>query len=166
MEASDPRYDYNRFGSAGKRVGQAVVDILSKEQPSYTVGDVLDGYATKFAQELEKCIEDNKDKYRGAFYVLVMTHKEMWADNVVRNWFIARQTPPYAMDMMQSYPHRTKTLYMVDPKKGHITIIWSIPGFEECKSILKNKETYDPQLVKWIVDCFNGDLDKDSYEFV
>jgi len=159
------KYDYNRFGSKAKRVGQAVVDILSTPQPMQTVGDTLAAYGPDYAKQIEECIEANEHKYKSPFYVFVLTKKEMWAENVVRNWFIARQTPPYAFEMMQQYPNATKTLYMVDTKKGHVEALWSLPGWQDCISIAKNPTTYDPKLVKWVEDCLSHCLDRDSYSF-
>lgn len=164
LEKAD-KYDYNRFGSKGKRVGQAVVDIISEPQPMQTVGDTLAAYAPDYAKEMEQCIEDNMHKYKSPFFVFVITKKEMWAENVVRNWFIARQTPPHAFDMMSQYPHATKTLYMVDAKKGHVEAMWSLPGWEDCISVAKNPSAFDPKLVKWIEECFSHGLDRDSYSF-
>lgn len=162
--SNDSKYNYNRFGSKGSRVGQAVTDILSKEQPVYTVGEMLEGIGPKFAAELEKTINDNLGKYKSPFYVLALTKKEFWADNVVRNWFIARQTAPYALDMMINYPHHTKTLYVINGDRGDLKVAWSLPGYEDCKSILKTPDSYNPELVGWIKDCFNGDLNKDRYD--
>lgn len=165
VEPLADRYDYNRFGMKGTRVGQAVVDILSKEQPIQTVGDTLDAYGPKYAKEIEKTIEENQDKYTSPFYIFVLTKKEFWANNLVRNWFIARQTPPHAFKMMEQYSNYTKTLYMVDAKKGKLKILWSLPGFDDCITIARRPSFYDPELVKWVEECFNRKLDKDSYDF-
>lgn len=155
------RYSYNRFGKKGQRVGQAVADILSKEQPTYTAGEILDGYSQKFVEEIQSVIEKNQGKYTDPFYIFVLTKKEMWADNVVRNWFIARQTRPSALEMMSQYSNHTKTLYKVDSRsKEPIQVEWSLPGFSECISILKSPGTYDPELVRWILKCFEGKLDQ------
>ena len=163
MSKQDKKYTYDRFGMKGARVGQAVVDILSKEQPVYTAGEILDAYAPKFRDELEKTIQNNQDKFKSPFYIVVLTHKEMWAENVVRNWFIARQTPPHGLATVIDYPHHMKTLYMINSKKGDVKLLWTIPGLEDCKSIVRNKMQYDAQLVGWVEDCFAGKLDKDSY---
>lgn len=166
MDSNDPKYRYNKRGTKGARVGQAVSDILSKDQPTYSVGEILDGFGAKFAQELERTIDDNIHKYRSPFYVFALTKKEFWADNVVRNWFCARQSPPYALDMMIQYPGYTKTLYVVDSNKGDLKVAWSIPGWEECKSILKTPDTFSYELVQWIKDCWNQKLDLDNYDYL
>jgi hypothetical protein len=165
LDANDPKYDFNRGGSRGKRVGQAVTDILAGPCESQTVGETLDAFGPKFIQEMEQCIEENTHKYKSPFYIFVLTKKEMFADNIVRNYFIARQTPPYAFDMLEQYANYGKTLYIVDAKKGRLEILWSIPGFQDCLSVAKSPLTYDPQLVRWIEDCFQRKLDRDSYSF-
>ncbi|NJL54189.1 hypothetical protein HC928_02735 [bacterium] len=155
MSSSD-KYSYNRFGSKGQRVGQAVVDILSKEQPQYTVEDILEAYSHKYIAELEDCIEKNLKRYESPFYVFVLTKKEMWAENVVRNYFVARQSKPDMQDMIVEYPHATKTLYEIDSKKCSINLEWTLPGVEEAKSIMKNPSIYDPFLVDCIKKGFNS----------
>ena len=74
MDSNDPRYKYNRFGMKGARVGQAVADILSKDQPTYTAGEILDGFGAKFAQELEKSVNDSIGKYKSPFYIMALTN--------------------------------------------------------------------------------------------
>lgn len=163
MGKEKDKYHYDRFGKKGKRVGQAVVDILSKEQKSQTVQETIDAYAPQFLKELESAIEEGKRKYKSPYYVLVLSHKEMWAVNMMRNWFIPRQTPPYALDLLGQYPNHMKTLYMADADKGIVTLLWTIPGYQDCISILKNPLAYDQQLVKWIEECFNKELELDNY---
>jgi hypothetical protein len=164
-EAPVDKYDYNRFGAKGKRVGQAVFDILSQPQQFQTVGDTLDAFGPDYAKQIEQCIHDNQGKYKNPFYIFVLTKKEFWANNVLRNWFIARQSPPHAFDMMEQYSNYTKTLYIVDSHKGNIKALWSLPSWDDCISIAKCPQKYDPELVKWVEDCFTRELDKDSYSF-
>jgi len=159
------KYDYNRFGAKGQRVGQAVFDIISRYQPMQTVGETLDAFGPDYAKQMEECIEDNEHKYTSPFYIFVLTKKEFWANNVLRNYFIARQTPPHAFDMMEQYSNYTKTLYIVDANRGNIKCVWTLPGFDDCITIARNPANYDPELVKWVEACFTRSLDKDSYSF-
>ncbi|MCE5319446.1 MAG: hypothetical protein LLG04_19030 [Parachlamydia sp.] len=150
----------------GARVGQAVSDITSKDQPTYTVGEILDGFSARFAQELEVSVNDGLKKYKSPFYVLALTKKEFWADNIVRNWFIPRQTAPHALELMRKHPTCTKTLYVVEGNRGDIKVAWSIPAYEDCISIMKNPSIHSPELIRWIKDCFEGKLDLDSYDYL
>lgn len=159
------KYDFDRHGQKGKRVGQAAYDILSKEQESQTVGDTIDAFADQYARDMEECIESNRTKYKSPFYILVLTKKVFHIVNSLRNWFIARQTPPHAFQTMEEYSGYTKTLYLVDSHKGNIRLLWSLPGFEDCFAVAKNPQLYSPELVRWIELCFSRKLDRDSYSF-
>lgn len=163
MDSKDKRYSYEQFGTKGSHVGQAVSDILSKTQPNYSVGEILDAYQHSFAKELEDTIQNNYKRYADPFYILVLANKEMWAPNVGRSWFVARQTPPYATDMLVTFPNHLKILYKIQNSKMSCELLWTIPGMQDISSIRKSEEIYDPQLVKWIHDALNGNLDKDSY---
>lgn len=162
-DASSSRYEYKRFGCNAKRVGQAVTDILSKERDVCTAGQIIDEYGPKYALEIEKSISEGVKKYRFPFYVFVLTKKEQWATNLVRNFFIARQTAPSGLEMMVAYPHHTKTLYRINDDMGGVKLVWSLPGYEECKSIAKTPQIHSPELVKWIVDCFSGAMNDPNY---
>ena len=158
MDAKDKKYTYDRFGMKGARVGQAVHDILNSSQSTTTVEEILDEYSLKFVKELEDTISKNEHKYDNVFHVFVLSNKEMWAENVVRNWFIARETAPDALDMVAQYPNHCKILYEVNKKSGELKVRWTIPGIQDCISIVKNPGLYDPTLYKWICDCFKGSL--------
>ena len=165
LDPNSKRYNYERNSVKGKRVGQAVSDILANAPSvAMTAGDVMEAYQHKFVTEMENCIKENLDKFNDPFYILVLTKKEFWADNVVRNWFIARQTAPKTIDMITVYAHHTKTLYRIHKYSADVDIVWSLPGFEEMKTVLKNPETYDPKLVKWISDALAGNLDNNIVE--
>lgn len=158
MDAKNKKYSYDRFGMKGARVGQAVHDILSSKDENTTVEEILDEYSHKFVKELEDTINANEARYQGRFHVFVLSNKEMWATNVVRNWFVARETAPDPLDMVASYPNHAKILYEVDTHKNKVDLKWTIPGIQDCISVLKNTGLYDPQLCQWIYDCFMGKL--------
>lgn len=158
MEANDKKYTYDRFGMHGARVGQAVYDILKTGETGTTVEDILDQFAHKFNQELENTINANEHKYDDIYHIFVLSNKEMWAENVVRNWFIARETAPDGLDMVAQYPNHCKILYQVSKKSGEVKLKWTIPGIQDCISIVKNPQIYDPTLYKWIKECFSGSL--------
>jgi hypothetical protein len=155
MKSSD--YSYNRFGIEGQRVGQAVTDILSKEQPTYTVEDILDTSGQDFLKEVIKIADENKTKFEAPFHIFVLTNKDLGqfgVANVMRNKFVPRQTAPNMMDMMEQYSGSVKSLFEVNKEKGEITLLWCLPAYQDCLSILKTPNSYDPQLVAWIDECF------------
>ena len=150
---SGDKYSYQRFGSNAQRVGQAALDIISKDQPVYTTEDILDEFGKDYLADIQKFADEEKNKFDGIFYIFSLLHKDLGqfgVGNVLRHWKISRQTAPEPKSMMEQYKNHTKTLYEVNPQKGEITLLWSLPGFEECISILKNPDLYDRDLIKWI----------------
>lgn len=147
------KYSYQRFGSNAQRVGQAVMDILSEEQPVYTTEDILDEFGKDYLNDIQKFADEEKSKYDGKFYIFSLLYKDLGqfgVGNVVRHWKISRSTDPEPKAMMRDYKNHTKTLYEVDPQKGEINLLWTLPGYEECISILKNPDLYDRELLNWI----------------
>lgn len=132
------------------KVGEAAYKLLQKTDAAPTVEEILNEYQTKYAKEIEETIQNNHHKFDKDFYILVLTKKEHWAVNVLRNWFIARQTPPSVSHLRREYPNFMSTLYKVNKNGFGITVEWSLPTEQDCKTILKNKHLYDPQLVSWI----------------
>jgi hypothetical protein len=159
------KYDYNQLGTKGSRVGQAVLDIMSKPQAEQTCEDTMDAFGPDYVKQIEDAIDANKHKYKTEFYIFVLTKKEFWATNVVRNWIVARQSAPYAFEMMEQYPNHTKTLYLVDAQKGKIAVAWSLPGFDDCITIARSPDSFNQQLVRWVEQCFSRRLDRDTYSF-
>jgi hypothetical protein len=163
MDSTDTRYKYNRFGSKGARVGQAVVDMMGLDQPDLTAGDIIEAQSEKFTADFNKYAEEAAEKYTSPFYMFILTGKEHWAVNVVRNWFIPRQTAPHASQMMEDYPNKTKSLYLLDFEKGICKLLWTLPSPQECAIVLRHRNDYDPGLVASILDFAHGRLDRDSY---
>lgn len=155
-KASD-KYSYDRFGSKGSRVGQAVVDILSNEQPNYTAEEILDEMGKGVIKYLEEAVEEGCRKYQKPFFILHLLKKElsmMGVSNALlqkATCFAHRNWSP--QEVMAAHPHATKTLYFVDPKAGHMVLEWTVPGIEDCHSVLKNPKTYDPKLVQWVQEA-------------
>ena len=142
------------------KVGQAAFDILNKHQPVFTVQDILDEYQHAYVEELEDTIEKNKSKYLAPFHVVVLHKKEPWADNVLRNWFVARQTKPLSKWLRTEYPNHSHTIYQVDIEKGICDVLWSLPTWQDSLTILNNRNLYHPQLIGWIEDFASGKLDQ------
>lgn len=147
----DKRFLYNRDGVDAVKIGQ-LASHMAQTGEQCTVDDVIQEMGPQYIADLEKCADDNSGRYEYPFYILVMSKKEMWATNVIRNFFIARQTKPKMYELMVEYPNNVKTLYMVTA--GGMQLLWSLPDFEACKSIVSHPDSHDPQLLKWIDDCF------------
>lgn len=157
--AVDKKYSYDRFDTKGARAGQAVYDILSKDQPDYTVEEILEEMGKGIASYIQEEAERGCKKFDGTFYILHLFKKSMGEMNVANAMVQSArsfQTQFNIQEVMQSHPNSAKTLYEVDKKNGLIKLLWTVPGWEDCKSIKKNPGIYDPDLVKWVNMAIQG----------
>lgn len=146
------KYSYNRFGKKGVRVGQAAMDLLSSNPNKCSVEDILDQFGEEYIKGIQECAEEQKEKFDGVFHIVSLMKKDLThfnLENVVRHWTIPRKTCPLMSDMIYAYPNYASTVFQVDSKKGEITLLWTLPGYQDSKSIQKNKHLYDPQLAEW-----------------
>ena len=163
----DSKYDYNRFGSKGKRVGQAVMDIISKEQSNLTVEDILDDLGKDYLDLIRDKAETSKNIYQSPYYILSLLKKDLGylgVANVIKHSARPFQLKPMIKKVFEAHPGAVKTLFQVDSVKGEINLIWCIPAYDDCISILKTPKSYDEQLVRWIQEAFQGSLDNNNPE--
>lgn len=162
----EKKYSYDRFGSKGVRVGQAVHDIVSQPQPSYTAEEILEEMGKGIATYIQQAAEKGCQEYDGNFYILHIFKKALGVhkiENVMSQkaiCFKSRKWTP--REVMEEHPHAAKTFYGIDKINGIIKLIWTVPGWEDCKSIKKNPKLYDPDLVKWVLEATDGYKSRDS----
>ena len=144
------------------KVGQAVYDLLSREQPAYSVEDILDQFGRDYLDLIRSIADKAKGQFEPPFYIFSVLKKDLGqfgVANVLKHSARPFQLKVTSKRAVEAHPGATKTLFRVDAKKGEIALEWSIPSNEECVSVLKHADLYDPQLVKWIKKCFDGTLD-------
>jgi len=164
----EKKYSYQRFGSNAQRVGQAVVDILSKEQPEYRVEEILSEFGRDYLDIIRDLAERSKSLYESPYFILSLLRKDLGqfgVSNVVKHSArpFQHEATVKIKKVFEAHPESTKTLFKVDAKNGSIDLLWTIPSYEECKSILKHPGIYDVNLVMWIQQCFMGELDHQTH---
>lgn len=144
------------------KLGQAVYDIISKEQQDQTVEATIDAMTPKYFEELMKAVDKGCKDFESPFYIVVQRKKETIGGsvmNVLKHQYVTRQTKPYANYLRSEFPNADHDLYEVDSEKGTMTLLYTLPNAQDSKTILKNAECYDPKLVEWIVAYNRGSLD-------
>ena len=144
------------------KLGQAVYDILSKEQQDQTVEATIEAMTPKYFEELMKAVDKGCKDFESPFYIVVQRKKETIGGaitNVLRHKYVTRQTKPYSRFLRTEFPNADHDLYEVDSTKGTMTLLYTLPTEQDSKTILKNAECYDPKLVEWIVAYNHGSLD-------
>lgn len=144
------KYDYNRFGSKAKRVGQAVHDIITKgDMYAPTAEEISEERQKQYLKDLQEAADLGKKEYTSPFYVVYLFNKEHWSPLVNRGRFVRRQTEPIPENMMKLFPYFSKDVWRIDADKGTIDYQWTLPSLENFRQILKNKDQYSEDLVKW-----------------
>jgi hypothetical protein len=141
--------------------GKVAYDLLHKAfetEEMQNVEETLDAMTPAYFAELEDCAKKNSHKYQGNFYIVCLRKKENFFVNVLRQWFIARQTKPLAAVMLRDYPNHDHDIWEIG-RSGELKLLWTLPPGQEQQTILKNKHLYHSDLVKWIEDYHNGFLE-------
>lgn len=141
------------------KVGEACYEILSKPQEMQEVGETLDAMTPRYWKELYETIYANKDKLSAPFYIVVLRKKEPWALNILRQWFIARQTKPTPAFLRETYPNHDHDLWRVNFPSSQVALEWTLPTAQDSATILKSRWLYHEDLVKWIVQFNAGRLE-------
>lgn len=141
------------------KVGQAVYDIATKPQYEQSVEETLDAMTPKYIDELYKTIDENKKNFKTTFYIVVLRKKEFWAMNVLRQWYVARQTRPSARVMREDYPNHDHDVWRVDPVACTVDFMWTLPTKQDCKTITDHPNQYSAELVATIKMFNEGKLD-------
>lgn len=156
----EKKYTYDRFGSKGVRVGQAVHDILSKEQPNISAEEMLEEMGKGVVKYIQDAAEEGYNKFEGNFYIIHIFRKTLGnldVPNAMSQKAVGFVKGPVEPKFyMEVLPSAAKTLYEVDRKNGVIKLCWTVPGWEDCISIKKNPDLYDPDLVKWVKEATHG----------
>lgn len=139
-------------------VGKKVFEILSKPVEMQEVGETLEAMTPKYMEELFATASFNKNKLDSPFYIVVLRKKEPWALNVLRQWYIARQTKPLASFLRRKFPNHDHDVYLVNSKTEEVMHLWTLPTAQDSSTILKHKDMYHSDLVKWIQQFESGNL--------
>ena len=135
-------------------VGSAAVELQKNaSNDTHSVIDQTEKQISEYYANLVQCVNENKSKFEGDFYLVVITKKERLLENVMRNYFFARVSCPT--------PDYDQAVYKYDHKGEQVTFIWVIPDKETCLMMINNTALIAPeeqQLLQFVIDYSNGEL--------
>ena len=143
------------------KLGQAVYDILSKEQAIQTAEETTEAMTPKYYEELLKAADLGKNQFESPFYVVVLRKKNTvngTVECVLDHKYVRRQTKPSAVMMRQDFPNHDHDVYEIDSRKGCISYLWTLPTAQDCLKVTDFPGSYHPDLVKFIKDFNEGKL--------
>lgn len=99
------------------------------------------------------CINDAKSKFPKDFFIVVETKKEPLMHNVLRNYFVARQSCPT--------PTYDNTVYRYHRNDEIVELLWVLPSQATCK-MMRDRSLEIPaeerELLQYVLDDADGTL--------
>jgi len=134
-------------------VGKIALDLMSQPQENQDsiaqTREMLSDYEKNFYEAFKR----GKAQFNGDFYLVVLTKKERTMQNVIRNYFLVRESCPT--------PNNDQIVYRYDNKKDIADLLWVIPCEHACEHYRLNplgvpKE--ERALFQNILDFHDGSL--------
>lgn len=134
-------------------MGKIASDLMQKTPESRDPVEIGRAMQENYINELISCVENNKKRYIGNFFIVVLTKNEKLLPNVFRNYFLARSTCPT--------PNYDQSVFKFNSESEAIEYVWSIPDRNVCFYLRENKIYVHPserQLLQFVLDFSDGTL--------
>ena len=137
-------------------VGTLSSRLLERElkNPSqHSATDQMREQLKDYDYNIHLCIKDNKKKYVGNFYVIVLIKKEKLMQNVLRAYFLARETCPT--------PQHDQVVYLYNCREDKIDFLWVVPNADTASYMKCNPHIVLPrdyELLRYVVEFYDGSL--------
>ena len=138
-----------------KTVGQSAVELQTKQQENIKVLDQSQAMLEDYWKNLLETVDRGYKKYPGNFFIHVETKKEPLLENVLRNYFIDRQSCPT--------PNYDQTVFRYNKELGQIEYLWTIPDRSTCFMLKDNAlqvQLQERQLLDFVLKFDDGTLFK------
>lgn len=141
--------------SKRKTAGQVSQELAVKSvDNSHSAHDQMRENLIEYDKMICQCIETGKKEFAGDFYVVVITKKERLMQNVLRNYFLTRESCPT--------PQYDEAVYKFHKKDDRIEFLWVVPAKDVCEYIIENAlliPEEERDLLNFVLQFTNGDLD-------
>ena len=137
-------------------VGSAAIALQEKaDSNTHSIIDQTNAQLVEYYDELIKCVNENKSKVPGDFYVVVITKKEKLLENVIRNYFFSRVSCPT--------PDYDQAVYHYKASDETLSFVWVIPDRDTCLLLRANTSQVAAEeldLLGFVMNFANGELYK------
>lgn len=141
------RQNDEKEGRKGQIIPAKLEDYSHKlaldETKAPEVGEILAEYAREHEKEMNDIILKHRT-YSPKYCISVHTQKDPIKINVIRRRYFVRKTCPL--------PEWNSEVYSYDNRSCELRLEWTLPSEQDSINIIKNKDIYDKDLVKWIQD--------------
>lgn len=135
-------------------VGKVAIDLQKKESPTHDPIELEREMHKDYEAHMQQAIDRGLKDHPKDFYVVVLTKKERLLENVLRNFFLTRQSCPR--------PEYDQTVYRYDRATDTIEFLWVIPSKDTCQLFKQNALDIVPEergLLEYILKFYDGTLD-------
>lgn len=136
-------------------IGIIAPDLASKHESTidHTAHEQMQEMLKEWDKNMLECIQDAKSKFHKDFFIVVETKKEPLMHNVLRNYFIARQSCPT--------PMYDNTVYRYHRNDDIVELLWVLPSKATC-DMMRNRALEIPaeerELLQYVLDDADGTL--------
>ena len=110
-------------------VGEEAVKRLANPDTKQGIIETQREIDKEYFSEIEKCVKEHKD-WDEPYYIVVELKKERLLENVIRRYFIGRQSLPT--------PQWDQTVWRYNPKTGDLQFVWVLPDENTAKWMASN----------------------------
>jgi hypothetical protein len=143
-----------------KTVGEASLALRQKDEqinPIDLQREILKGNTNEdsFENNVRDAVKRGASMFEGDFYVVVLNKKERLMVNVVRMYFIPRESCPT--------PEFDQTVYKYHARDHRLEYLWSVPDHMTTKALAGDVSNVSPEYWELASMCrrfINGDLDR------
>lgn len=134
-------------------VGKISGELSQKPLETYDPVEQTNEQLSDYDKNIEEAVQEGLKKYHGDFYIAVLTKKERLMQNIIRHYFIPRQTCPT--------PEYDQTVYKYNRSNHSINYLWTLPDKQAYYFLLKNADIIPVEqrdLLQFVIDDVMGKL--------
>jgi len=135
-------------------VGKISLDLQSiAHEADHTPDEQMREQLSDYEDHMKQCIERCKKTFIGNFYIVVLTKKERLMKNVLRNFFMGRQSCPT--------PEYDQAVYRYHRLEDRVEFMWVVPAKDVCIWMLNNPLEVPPEdkpLLQFVMDFNDNTL--------
>lgn len=144
----------NKKTTRRETVGKVSRDlIIEAPKLDHSPHEQMSESLTEYEDNVHDAVEAGKKIYNNDFYVVVLTKKERIMKNVLRNYFMSRETCPT--------PDWDQAVYHYHKETEALEFLWVLPSKDVCKMLRLNSLTIDKserKLLDYVMALDDGSL--------
>ena len=141
-----------------KTVGAEALSRLQNPDHSQSIIETQREMDKEYWGEIDKCVKAHTN-WQEPYYIVIHQKKEKLLENVIRRYFIGRQSLPT--------PQWDQTVWRFNPKNGNLEFVWTLPDENTAKWLAANpKEIHEDmhELLAFTTDFLTQRLYKTFYD--